>query len=174
MVSARLQPGGELRVPAGPQVLIARRLGYAPARIPVTVPASGSRTVDIIIPTSALQLDQLIVSADRSGRAKGELGTATVIDRDAIANQIASSLQGILELVPGVPLQPPGLDAAAQFSLRALATCSVAGTGGVSGPGASDIGAAGTPIVLDGVPLSLQMRPIVHQSHGLDRHSLLR
>ncbi len=143
-----------LRVPPGPQVLIARRLGYAPARTPVTVPASGSRTVDIIIATSALQLDQLIVTADRSGRAKGELGTASVINRDAIANQIASSLQGILELVPGVPLQPPGLDASAQFSLRALATLGTAGTGGVSGPGAADIGASGTLIVLDGVPLS--------------------
>ena len=143
-----------LRVPAGPQVLIARRLGYAPARTPVSVPASGTRTVDILIATSALQLDQLIVTADRSGRAKGELGTATVIDRDAIANQIASSLQGVLELVPGVALQPPGLDASAQFSLRALGSGSIVGTGGVSGPGASDIGAAGTLIVLDGVPLS--------------------
>lgn len=143
-----------LRVPAGPQVIIARRLGYAPARVPITVPATGSRTIDITIATSALQLDQLIVTADRSGRAKGELGTASVIDRDAIANQIASSLQGILELVPGVPLQPPGLDASGQFSLRALAGLGTTGVGGVSGPGAAEIGAAGTLIVLDGVPLS--------------------
>lgn len=143
-----------LRVPPGPQVIITRRLGYAPARVPVTVPATGSRTVDIVIATSALQLDQLIVTADRSGRAKGELGTASVIDRDAIANQIASSLQGVLELVPGVPLQPPGLDAPGQFSLRALAGLGTTGVGGVSGPGASEIGAAGTLIVLDGVPLS--------------------
>jgi len=135
-------------------VLVARRLGYAVSRIPITVPTDGVRSVDIVMSTSALQLDQLTVTADRTGRARGELGTASVIDRDAIANQIASSLQGVLELVPGVPLQPPGLDAAAQFSLRALATSPTAGVGGLAGPGAADIGAAGTLIVLDGIPLS--------------------
>jgi hypothetical protein len=50
----------------------------------------------------------------------------------------------VLELLPGVPLQPPGLDAPAQFALRALAAA----------PGAADLGAAGTLIILDGVPLS--------------------
>lgn len=141
-------------VPPGPQVLIARRLGYAPSRAALVVAPGSTRTVDLVIAVSALELDQLIVTADRSGRARGELGTASVIDRDAIANQIAASLQGVLELVPGTPLQPPGLDATAQFSLRALAQTSTAGTGGVSGPSASDIASAGTLIVLDGVPLS--------------------
>jgi len=143
-----------LGVPAGPQVLTVRRPGYALSRTPVTVPATGTLTVNVIMATSALQLDQLIVTADRVGRAKGELGTASVIDRDAIANQIASSLSGVLELIPGVPLQPPGLDAPGQFSLRALAGLGTTGVGGVSGPGASEIGAAGTLIVLDGIPLS--------------------
>ncbi len=141
-------------VPAGPQVLLVRRLGYAPSRTPVTVPIGGTLTVDLVMATSALQLDQLIVTADRTGRARGEVGTASVIDRDAIANQIASSLQGVLELVPGVQLQPPGLDASAQFSLRALAQSSTGGAGAVSGPGAADIAASGTLIVLDGIPLS--------------------
>ena len=54
--------------------------------------------------------------------------------------------------MPGVPLQPPGLEAAAQFSVRALATNSTAGVGGISGRGAADTGAGGTLIVLDGVP----------------------
>jgi hypothetical protein len=140
--------------PPGPQVLSARRLGFAPSRTPLTVPVTGSVTLDLIIATSALQLDQLIVTADQSGRARGELGSASVIDRDAIANQIAASLQGVLELIPGTPLQPPGLDASAQFSLRALAQNGLGGAGGVNGPSAGDIGAAGTLIVLDGVPLS--------------------
>ncbi|MEP6778719.1 MAG: carboxypeptidase-like regulatory domain-containing protein [Gemmatimonadaceae bacterium] len=99
-----------LRAPSGPQVLVARRLGYALSRVPVTVPASGVLTVEVRMATSELKLDNIIVTADRSSRAKGELGTASVIDRNAIANQIASSLQGVLELTPGVPLQPPGLD----------------------------------------------------------------
>jgi TonB dependent receptor/CarboxypepD_reg-like domain/TonB-dependent Receptor Plug Domain len=141
-------------VPPGPQVLHVRRLGYAPSRTPVTVPASGALSIDIIVATSALQLDQLVVTADQTGRARGELGTASVIDRDAIANQIAASLQGILELIPGVPLQPPGLDATAQFSLRSLAQSGTGGAGGVSGPSAADIASSGTLIVLDGIPLS--------------------
>ena len=143
-----------LRVPAGPQVVAVRRLGYAVSRTAVTVPAAGAVTITVRMARSSLQLDQLVVTADRTGRATGELGTASVIDRDAIANQVASSLAGVLELVPGVPLQPPGLDAPGQFSLRALAQSGAVGVGGVSGPGASEIGAAGTLIVLDGVPLS--------------------
>ena len=143
-----------LRVTPGPHVVLARRLGYAPVRLSVTVPTTGTVTLDFAFAASALQLDQLIVTADRSGRATGELGTASVINRDAIANQIASSLQGVLELIPGVPLQPPGLDASAQFSLRALAQLGTGGVGAVSGPGAADIGASGTLIILDGVPLS--------------------
>lgn len=141
-------------VPPGPQIILVRRLGYAPSRTPVTVRASGTQTLDLVVATSALQLDQLIVTADRASRAKGELGSASVIDRNAIANQIAASLQGVLELVPGVPLQPPGLDATAQFSLRALAQSGTAGAGGVSGPSAADIASSGTLIVLDGIPLS--------------------
>jgi hypothetical protein len=140
-------------VPVGPQVLNVRRVGYAPVRLPVSVPVRGTRTLDVVMAVSALQLEQVTVTADRVGRARGELGTATVIDRDAIANQVATSLQGVLELVPGVVLQPPGLDAPAQFSLRTLAQSP---TGGLTagGPSAADIGAAGTLIVLDGVPLS--------------------
>jgi hypothetical protein len=141
-----------LRVPSGPQLLIARRLGYAPTRIPITVPLSGTLQVEISMATSALKLEQLVVTATQSGRARGELGTASVIDRDAIANQIASSLQGVLELVPGVPLQPPGLDVAAQFSLRTLSQGG--SSAGFAGSTSNDIGAAGTLIVLDGVPLS--------------------
>ncbi|MEP6780177.1 MAG: TonB-dependent receptor [Gemmatimonadaceae bacterium] len=141
-----------VNVPSGSQILVTRRLGYAPSRTPITVPTTGALTVNIVLATNELQLDRLIVTADRSARARGELGTASVIDRDAIANQIASSLQGVLELVPGVQLQPPGIDSKAQFSLRSLGTnTSSAGFGGSS---SGDIGSAGTLIVLDGVPLS--------------------
>lgn len=132
-------------VPMGSQVVVFQRIGFAPARIPVVVPARGVLTVDATLAVSALGLEQIIVTADRTGRARDELGTASVIERDAIANQISSSLQGILELLPGVPLQPPGLDAAAQFSLRSL---------DAPGSDAANIGAAGTLIILDGVPMS--------------------
>lgn len=141
-------------VPPGPAIVIVKRLGFAPSRMPVIIASSGAQTLDLVVAVSALQLDQLIVTADRVGRARGELGSASVIDRNAIANQIAASLQGVLELVPGVVLQPPGLDAAAQFSLRSLAQTGTGGAGAIAGPSAADIASSGTLIVLDGIPLS--------------------
>lgn len=140
-------------VAPGPHILVARRIGYAVTRQAITLPVAGRLTLRVVMATNSLQLDQLVVTADRTGRARGELGTASVIDRDAIANQVASSLQGILELVPGVPHSAPGLDAATPFALRALATGG-AGFGAATGPDAASIGASGTLIILDGVPLS--------------------
>jgi outer membrane receptor protein involved in Fe transport len=132
-------------VPPGPQVLQARRLGFALARVPVTVPSSGSLAIEIAMATVALRMTEVHVTADANGRARGELGSASVITREAIANQGATSLAGVLELVPGVPLQPPGLDAVQQIALRSVPTTS----------GAADrLAAFGTLIILDGVPLS--------------------
>lgn len=139
-------------VAPGPQVLVARRVGFAPSRVPIAAPGTGTLRVDLILARTTLNLDRVIVTADPLGRARGEAGTASVIDRDAIANQTAASLQGVLELVPGVPLSPPGLDATAQFALRSVP----ASSGGPAeyGPSASDVASFGTLIVLDGVPLS--------------------
>jgi hypothetical protein len=140
-------------VPAGPQVVLVRRLGFAPARIPVTVPTSGTLTVDAALAASALNLPDIIVTADPGGRATGELATASVIDREAIAAQNAVDIRGVLELLPGVPLTPPGLDAPRQFALRNVPASST--TQLTQGePGADDIAAFGTQIVQDGVPLS--------------------
>ena len=132
-------------VPPGPQVLQARRLGFALARVPVTVPSSGSLAVDISLAAVALRMTEVHVTADANSRARGELGSASVMTREAIANQGASSLAGVLELVPGVPLQPPGLDQVQQIGLRAVPTTSGA---------AGRLAAFGTLIILDGVPLS--------------------
>ncbi len=138
--------------PAGPQVLFVRRVGYAPARVAITVPPTGTLVRDLELAVSPLQLQDVTVTADAAGRARGELGTASVIDRDAIAVQSATSLAGILELVPGVPLAPPGLDGVQQIALRSVPTS----FGGFTqaGPSAGDLASFGTLIVLDGVPVS--------------------
>ncbi len=132
-------------VPAGPQVLEARRIGYAPARVSLTVPSGGTVDQPIAMATAALRMNEVRVTADANGRARGELGSASVVTREAIANQVASSVAGVLELVPGVPLAPPGLDGVQQFALRSVPT-----TTGAAGQLAS----FGTLIILDGVPLS--------------------
>jgi hypothetical protein len=141
-----------LRVPAGPQMLRTERLGYAVNRVTVTVPAAGTLVQELRLAVSALEVPGIIVTADPAGRARGELGTASVIEREAIRHQTAASLAGLLELVPGIPLQPPGLDGVQQIALR---SGPIAGAGGETiGPGASSLASAGTLIVLDGVPLS--------------------
>jgi len=124
-------------VPPGPQVLFVRRVGYAPARVAITVPPTGTIVRDIELAVSPLQLQDVTVTADPTGRARGELGTASVIDRDAIAVQSATSLAGILELVPGVPLAPPGLDGVQQISLRSVPTSGGGFT--QAGPSAGDL-----------------------------------
>lgn len=131
-------------VPAGPQVLHVRRIGYAPVRTPLVIPVSGVVRRDIVMAQAALLLAGVIVTADPVGRARGELGTASVIDREAIAAQIAPSIGALLELVPGTPLSVPGLEGVQQASLRAAPNAT----------GAGDLAAFGTLIVLDGVPLS--------------------
>jgi len=68
-------------VPPGPQVLLVQRLGYADSRVPITVPPLGTVIQDIEMAVSALELEGLIVTADPSGRARGELGTASVVDQ---------------------------------------------------------------------------------------------
>ncbi len=142
-----------LDVPPGPQVLRVERLGYAPARIPVTVPARGEFSRDLQIAESALELEGITVTADAGGRARGELGTATVIASEAIRNQSAASLAGVLELIPGATLQPPGLDGVQQISLRAVPVSS-GGPDNLAMASAAELTAFGTLIVLDGVPMS--------------------
>lgn len=143
-------------VPAGPQVMRATRIGYAPLRRYLVVPSAGSVSLDLTLATNALRLPALMVIADPAGRARGELGTASVIGQEAIRNQTAATLAGVLELLPGTLLAPPGLDGVQQFGLRAvpIGPAAVPGAGSVSGPTASDLAAFGTQIVIDGVPVS--------------------
>ncbi len=145
-----------LQVPAGPQTLRTRRIGYAPSRVSVVVPLRGTLTQDISIASSALLIEGIVVTADPLSRAKDELGTASVIDREAIANQAAVSLMTVMELIPGTPLTPPGLENVQQIALRSVPMPPGGSSSSVSGsaPTTAEIAAFGTLIVLDGVPLS--------------------
>jgi outer membrane receptor protein involved in Fe transport len=141
------------RVPAGPQMLVVSALGYARSRIPLNVPGAGILVQDVQLAVRPLQMEGLIVVADPSSRARGELGTASVVDEQAIANQTAASLQGVLELIPGETLKPPGLDNLQQISLRAVPT-STSPSMTLGEPLAGDLASFGTLIIMDGVPIS--------------------
>lgn len=159
MLRTLTDDGGAFRlagVPAGPQVIQVIWIGYAPLRHHLVVPSEGTLTINLALAKSALQLPGLIVTADPVGRARGELGTASVIGQEAIRNQTAASLATVLELVPGTVLQPPGLDGVQQFGLRAvpISPGAAPSVGSISGPSASILASFGTQIVLDGVPVS--------------------
>lgn len=141
-----------LGVPAGPQVLRVQRIGYALRRVDLIVPPTGVLEQDVVLARNALLLEGVRVVADPAGRAQGESGTASVIGSDAIRSQVAASLGGILELVPGTPLQPPGLDNVQQVSLRASPISG--GTDIANDANAQSLSAFGTLLVLDGVPIS--------------------
>jgi outer membrane receptor protein involved in Fe transport len=144
-------------VPAGPQTLRVNRIGFAPSRKDVVVPTSGEMVVDLEMASSPLKVPGIVVTAEPVGRARGELGTASVIETEAIKNQTATSLAGILELLPGQVLQAPGLDAVQQISLGAVPVSlggSVPGSPNVNQPTAQNLSSFGTQIVVNGVPLS--------------------
>jgi len=134
----------------GPQMLHATRLGYADSRLAVTVPTSGELRQDIRMAQHALEVPGITVTADVAGRARGEVGTASVISREAIREQPAVSLAGALQLVPGQEISAPDISGVQQLSLQAVPTTGSA----VGSPSPSALAAFGTLIVLNGVPVS--------------------
>jgi outer membrane receptor protein involved in Fe transport len=140
--------------PAGPQILRVAAIGFAPIRHVLQVPTTGTVMLDLKLAKRALSLPGLVVTSDPVSRARGELGTASVIGQEAIRNQSAATLAGLLELVPGSTLQPPGLDNVQQFGLRAVAISPGIASGPTSSTSAELLASFGTQIVLDGVPLS--------------------
>lgn len=142
-----------VNLPPGPQVLRAQRIGLATARLAITVPTQGDLVRDFTLGDEALEMSEITVTVDAVSRATAELATASVIDLDAIQHQTAASLAGVLELLPGVALQPPGLGSVQQFALRSAPTSGSSNRDGV-GVFAQDLASFGTSIVLDGVPLS--------------------
>lgn len=144
-------------LPPGPQVLRAERIGYVAARVALTLPAAGVVHRDLQLTVRALAMRDITVTADAAGRATGELGTASVIERDAIEHLSATSLADVLQLAPGVSTKPPGLDDVEQVALRFSPTSSslfaLSSDAGTE-RSAAELAAFGTLIVLDGVPLS--------------------
>lgn len=165
-VSIEGEPGGrvtdgegrfQLQLVAGGRYTVrAVRIGYAPTRVTLDVPANTTVQINLVMARRALNLPNLVVTADPGGRARGELGTSSVIESEAIRNQTAASLAGVLELVPGVVLSPPGLDGVQQFALRAVPISGggTAGSATAAGTTATSLASFGTQVVLDGVPLT--------------------
>lgn len=141
-----------VRVPAGPHMIRAEMLGFAVSRFAVTIPPGGVSVLNISMSVSALRVEGITVTVDPVASSAEELGTVSVIDREAIAHQTATTLGDVLQLIPGAELSAPGLGSIEQVALRSVPT--TGSSSSVLGRGAADLAAFGTLIVVDGVPLS--------------------
>ena len=101
------------RVPAGPQTLQVRSLGFAPLAVPVEVVAGRTVTVDITMQPLALRLSDVIVStASRSPERIVEAPAAISVVSPQIIAALAPTGQVplVLTSVPGVDIVQNGVN----------------------------------------------------------------
>ena len=104
---------GEFRigsVPAGQQTVRAQRIGYAPATLAITVPASSSVVANLALSATALELDQVVVTATGETQRRRETGNTVAVvepttERLAVTPSVAELLQA---QAPGVYVNQSG------------------------------------------------------------------
>ncbi len=85
-------------VPAGSRTITARRLGFQLAAQTVTVPASGSVTVDFAMNQSALNLSEVVVTGSGTPTEKRKIGTSVAsIDSAVIGRAQAITVDQALQ-----------------------------------------------------------------------------
>ncbi|MEO8880272.1 MAG: TonB-dependent receptor, partial [Gemmatimonadaceae bacterium] len=118
-------------VPAGTYTLVARRIGYAPSRKPVTVGAEGEVSVDFALRVSVSSLSEVIVTGTAGGQERREIGNAVGgIDNAAevLSKSGASDLSKLLNSrVAGVSVVPSSgrLGAGPNISIRGVSSLSL-------------------------------------------------
>jgi TonB-linked SusC/RagA family outer membrane protein len=128
-------------VSPGSQTLIARRFGFAAARLAVTVAANQEVTADVKLEPSVISLDAIVVTGAASGGQRRSIGNAvaTISAPDALAQSAATDLASLLNgRVSGTVIsQPTGrLGAGQAIQIR----------------GRSSIGLGNSPLIyIDGV-----------------------
>ncbi|HEX6535301.1 MAG TPA: SusC/RagA family TonB-linked outer membrane protein [Gemmatimonadaceae bacterium] len=84
-------------VPAGPATLRVLRIGYTGTTRPVTVAAGGTTTMDVALTATALQLDQIVVTASGEEQRKRETGNAVATIRtDSIPKAAITSFSDLV------------------------------------------------------------------------------
>jgi TonB-linked SusC/RagA family outer membrane protein len=128
--------------PAGSRVLSTRRLGYAPATAPITVPATGDATRDFSLGKVATSLNEVVVTALGQTAQQRSLGTAqqTVKGSDIADTQRENFVNALQGRIAGVDVTSssgiPG--ASSSITIR----------------GISSISSSNQPLmILDGLPM---------------------
>jgi outer membrane receptor protein involved in Fe transport len=92
-------------VPAGSYELVVTAIGYAPARVTVTVSAGRTSNADVAMDVGPLLLSSLVVSATRTPIHANRLtSTVNVLTPQEIATSPARQSQDLLREMPGVEL----------------------------------------------------------------------
>jgi TonB-dependent SusC/RagA subfamily outer membrane receptor len=87
-----------VQAPAGARTLVARRIGFAQARQPVTVVAGQTATADFVLRAAAVALDQVVVTGTAAPTSRRALGTSVAsVDSGALRNTQAVSLDQALQ-----------------------------------------------------------------------------
>jgi TonB-linked SusC/RagA family outer membrane protein len=114
--------------PAGSRVLSTRRLGYAPTRATITVPATGDATQDFSLDKVATTLNEVVVTALGQTAQQRSLGTAqqTVKGGDIAETQRENFVNALQGRVAGVDVTSssgvPG--ASASITIRGISSIS--------------------------------------------------
>ncbi|MDQ3426901.1 MAG: TonB-dependent receptor, partial [Gemmatimonadota bacterium] len=101
------------RVPAGPQTIVFRWLGYRPATVPVTVEAGGTVTGDAALEAVTVSLGEIVVEgASRAPERIVEAPAAISVVPPEVLQRVSSTGQAPLALqsVPGVDVVQSGVN----------------------------------------------------------------
>lgn len=97
-------------VPAGDVQVVAQRIGYAPVTRTLSVPATGTVTLDFTLVISATQLDQVVVTATGETQRKRETGNVIAsIDTSTLTLAATTNFSDVLSArAPGVSVITSG------------------------------------------------------------------
>jgi TonB-dependent SusC/RagA subfamily outer membrane receptor len=131
-------------VPAGAHTLVARRIGYAQQRLPVTVGTDGQVTANFALKATATSLSEVIVTGTAGGQERREIGNAvsSVNATEQLSKSQSPDLGTLLNSkAPGVSIVPNSgrLGAGPNINIR----------------GVSSLGLNNNPLIyIDGVRVS--------------------
>lgn len=94
-------------VPAGRHTVLARRIGYVPARQSITTSAGLSNTVDFLLQAAATSLDQVVITGTAGQQSRREIGNAvaTISAADELSKSAAPNLTSLIGgRAPGVSI----------------------------------------------------------------------
>ncbi len=129
-------------VPAGPQFISTRRVGYSPERRAVTISASAAAVQNFALHATATTLNEVVVTALGETASQRSLGTAqqTVKGRDIAETQRENFVNGLQGRVAGV---------------QVVSTSGVPGaSSSITIRGVSSISGSNQPLmIIDGLPM---------------------